>query len=46
MTIEREPKPRPPELDPAYVAAIEEARADIDAGRTVPYDDIRRWLLS
>ena len=34
------------ELDPAYVAAIEEARAEVDTGKTVPYDAVRRWLLS
>lgn len=33
-------------LDPAYVAAIEEARAQVDAGKTVPYEEVRRWLLS
>jgi predicted transcriptional regulator len=33
-------------LDPAYVAAIEAARAEVDAGNTVPYEDVRRWLLS
>ena len=35
-----------PEPDPDYVAAIEEARADVDAGRTAPYEAVRRWLLS
>ena len=35
-----------PELDPAYVAAIEQARAEADAGKTVPYETVRRWLLS
>ena len=35
-----------PVLDPAYEAAIGEARADVDAGKTVPYDAVRRWLLS
>jgi hypothetical protein len=34
------------ELDPAYVAAIEDARAKVDAGKTVSYDAVRRWLLS
>ena len=34
------------ELDPAYVAAIEDARAEVDAGKTVSYDAVRRWLLS
>ncbi len=35
-----------PVRDPAYRAAIDEARADVDAGKTVPYDEVRRWLLS
>jgi predicted transcriptional regulator len=33
-------------LDPAYVKAIEEAQADVDAGRTIPFEKVRRWLLS
>ncbi len=35
-----------PVLDPAYVAAVEEARAEVDAGKTFPYKAVRRWLLS
>jgi len=35
-----------PALDPVYRAAIDEARADVDAGKTVHYDEVRRWLLS
>ncbi len=35
-----------PALDPAYRVAIDEARTDVDAGKTVPYDEVRRWLLS
>ena len=35
-----------PALDPAYKAAVDEARADVDAGKTVPYEEVRRWLLS
>ena len=35
-----------PALGPAYKAAIDEARADVDAGKTVPCDEVRRWLLS
>jgi predicted transcriptional regulator len=26
--------------------AVEEARADIRAGRVIPYEQVRRWLLS
>jgi predicted transcriptional regulator len=33
-------------LDPAYVAAIEAARAEVDAGKSVSYERVRRWLLS
>lgn len=29
-----------------YLAAVDEGLADIKAGRTVPYEKIRRWLLS
>jgi predicted transcriptional regulator len=34
------------ELDPAYEVAIEEARAQVDAGKTHSYAEVRRWLLS
>jgi predicted transcriptional regulator len=27
-------------------AAIEEARAQVNAGKTIGYEDVRRWLLS
>ena len=30
----------------AFVAAVEEGVADLDADRTVPYEAVRRWLLS
>lgn len=30
----------------AFLKAVEEGIADADAGRTVPYEDVRRWLLS
>ena len=30
----------------AYLAAIDEGLADLDAGRSIPYEKIRRWLLS
>jgi predicted transcriptional regulator len=36
----------PEDLDPAFVAAIEEGRADIAAGRTISHERIRAWLLS
>jgi predicted transcriptional regulator len=46
MATKPKPEAAVPELDPAYVAAIEEARAEVDAGKTVPYKAVRRWLLS
>ena len=33
-------------VDPAQVAEVAEAQADVDAGRTVSYEKVRRWLLS
>ena len=30
----------------AFIKAVQEGMADADAGRTVPYEDVRRWLLS
>ena len=30
----------------AFLAAVQEGIAAADAGRTVPYEDVRRWLLS
>jgi predicted transcriptional regulator len=35
-----------PELDPTYVKAVEDAQAEVDSGRTVAYEKVRRWLLS
>ncbi len=30
----------------AFLAAVDEGLADAKAGRTVPYEKVRRWLLS
>jgi predicted transcriptional regulator len=30
----------------AFTAAIKQGLASADAGRTVPYEDVRKWLLS
>lgn len=30
----------------AFVAAAREGIADAENGRTIPYEDVRRWLLS
>ena len=32
--------------DPEFIRAVEEGIADLDAGRTIPYEKVRRWLLS
>ena len=44
-----EPAPTVPVEDQderAFRAAVAQAMADEDAGRTIPYEDVRRWLLS
>jgi predicted transcriptional regulator len=46
MTAKPEIKLSSPAADPAYASAIESARAEVDAGKTVPYEKVRRWLLS
>ena len=35
-----------PELDPAFREAVLEGLADVEAGRVIPYEEIRKWLLS
>ena len=30
----------------AFVAAVKRGLASADAGRTVPYEDVRKWILS
>lgn len=50
MLIAMTPSPAPqfpdnPETE-AFVAAVKEGIASADAGRTVPYEDVRKWLLS
>jgi predicted transcriptional regulator len=30
----------------AYLAAVDEGLSDLDAGRSIPYELVRRWLLS
>ncbi len=32
--------------DAAYAEAVAEGLADADEGRIIPYEDVRRWLLS
>ncbi|HEV2651842.1 MAG TPA: hypothetical protein VGU69_11325 [Rhizomicrobium sp.] len=36
----------PPEEMEAFLAAVDEGIADGKAGRTVPYELVRKWLLS
>lgn len=43
------PAPVQHQDDPETAAlrvAVEEARKDIEAGRTIPHEEMRRWLLS
>jgi predicted transcriptional regulator len=41
------PNHMPDETDTeAFVAAVKRGLASADAGRTVPYEDVRKWLLS
>ena len=46
MTTPAKSKPRQESEDAEFLAAVEEGIADADAGRMVPYEKIRRWLLS
>ena len=39
-------RPVPDDDAAAFLAAVDAGIADADAGRTVPYEDVRRWLLS
>jgi predicted transcriptional regulator len=42
------PKPASPpnEDDRAFMQAVEDGRRSLDAGRSLPYEKVRRWLLS
>jgi hypothetical protein len=35
-----------PNLDPAFRAAVLAGLADLDAGRSIPYEEVRKWVLS
>ena len=39
-------KTTPVAEDAAFTAAVDEGLASLDVGRSVPYEDVRRWLLS
>ncbi len=36
----------PPDDTRAFVSAVEEGKASLDRGKSVPYEKVRRWLLS
>ena len=50
MVVPMDTKPAPAEREPedraAYLAAVDEGLADAEAKRTVPFEKVRRWLLS
>jgi predicted transcriptional regulator len=35
-----------PNEDAQFAAAVEAGKASLDAGRSAPYEAVRRWLLS
>ena len=43
-----EPKPTNPSRDESadFVAAVQDGLSSLDKGRSIPYEKIRRWLLS
>lgn len=41
-----QPQTAPDPETEAFVAAVQEGVRCADAGKTVPYEDARRWLLS
>ena len=40
------PNPLPDTEDDAFRAAVEKGMASLDAGKNVPYEDVRKWLQS
>ena len=45
--MDTKPAPAPEKEDrAAYLAAVDEGLADADAKRVVPFEKVRRWLLS
>ena len=46
MTDPAKTKPEAESEDAEFLAAVEEGLADAKAGRSIPYEKIRRWLLS
>ncbi len=45
MTRNPDHMPDGPDTE-AFVAAVKRDLSSADAGRTVPYEDVRKWLLS
>jgi predicted transcriptional regulator len=41
-----DPAPIIEDDDRAFLAAVDAGIADADAGRIVPYENVRQWLLS
>lgn len=41
-----DPKTVEAKEDEALCAAVEAGKASLDAGQSVPYEDVRRWMLS
>jgi predicted transcriptional regulator len=46
MTKAAKAKPAIDSDEADFLAAVEEGLADAKAGRSVPYEKVRRWLLS
>lgn len=46
MTKLAKAKSEPGGEEADFLAAVEEGLADAKAGRSVPYEKVRRWLLS
>jgi predicted transcriptional regulator len=46
MTKPAKSKPSRNDEDAEFLAAVQEGIADADAGRMIPYEKVRRWLLS
>ena len=40
------PKPEADDPDAEWVAAVKQGIAEVKAGRAVPYEKVRPWLLS
>jgi len=43
---QRAEKPYDYRDDPEFIKAVKEGIADADAGRLIPFEKVKRWLLS